>query len=168
MTGLNNFSEINMAAYKLTISDAIVFSITRTGFKIAKNLRRDLADTKIGVLSKLHYVEIAVILVTAAEQGWGKGKGIQLVNQLVDLKNVTPRIRARVYTEVRDAVNLMPPTAWPTDKFSSRKELLEDLDRQVFGAHAEIPPLTTKAERKEEEWRNMYATGRAPTLPNRD
>ncbi|HVK96017.1 MAG TPA: hypothetical protein VM571_14975 [Noviherbaspirillum sp.] len=166
MPGLRNISAINTAAYALTMSDAVNFSIVRTGFKIAKDLKRDLMD-KAKVLSKQHYIETATILFTASEQGWGRGKGIQLVNQIVDLKTAPPRMRAAAYTVIRNAVDLMPPTAWPQDKQSGRKDLLEDLDRQVFGAHGEIPPLTTKAERKEEEWRNMYAAGRAPTLPNR-
>lgn len=119
------------------------------------------------VLSPLHYAEIAELLLTAAERGWGKGKGMQLVTQIADLKGVNPRTRARIYTLVRDAMNKLPVTAWPRERMSARKELLEDLDRMVFEAHEEIAPLTTKAERREEEWRNTWAAGRTPTLPDR-
>ncbi len=162
MPGLRTFSAIKEAAYRLTISDAITFSIARTGFKIARDFKRDLVD-KAGLLCRLHHVEAAVILFTAAEQGWGKGKAIWLVNHLVDLKNAPPLTRAKVYAVVRNTTNMLPVMTWPPDKQSNRIDLLEDMDRQVFSAHAEIPPLTTKAERKESEWRNLYAAGRAPT-----
>jgi hypothetical protein len=163
MPGLRTLSAFKEAAYFLTVSDATTFSIARTGLKIARDFKRDLMD-KAGVLCKPHHVEAAVNLFTAAEQGWGKGKAIQLVNLLVDLKNLPPLTKAKVYTCVRNATNLLPVMAWPSDKQANRIELLEDMDRQVVAAYAEIPPLTTKAERNEEEWRNMFAAGRAPNL----
>lgn len=162
MPGLRTFSPVRAPAYHLTVSDSVIFSIARSGFKIAKDLKRDLVD-KTGVLCKLHHVEAAVILFTAAEQGWGKGRGIYLVNQLVDLKNASPLTRANVYTVIRNATDMLPITTWPAERMSSRLELLRDLDQQVSSAHDEIPLLTTQAERKEEEWRNLYAEGRAPT-----
>ena len=166
MPGLRKLSAIREAAYVLTMSDAITFSIARTGFKAAKDLKRDLVD-KTGILCRLHYVEAAVILFTATEQGWGKGKALQLVNQLVDLKNATPHTKAKVYTLIRHAIDMLPIMAWPHEKVSHRIDLLEDMDRQVATAYAEIPLLTTKAERKEEEWRDLFAAGRAPILTDR-
>ena len=162
MPGLRTFSPVRAPAYQLTVSDSIIFSIARSGFKIAKDLKRDLVD-KTGVLCKLHHVEAAVILFTAAEQGWGKGRGVYLVNQLVDLKNALPLTRANVYTAIRNATDMLPIATWPAERMSSRLELLRDLDQQVSSAHDEVPLLTTAAERKEEEWRNLYAAGRAPT-----
>ncbi|SFV13892.1 hypothetical protein [Pseudoduganella namucuonensis] len=162
MPGLRTRSAFKEAAYSLTFSDAITFSIARTGFKVARDLRRDLLEMA-GVLCKPHHVEAATTLFTAAEQGWGKGKANQLVNQLVDLAGSAPLTRAKVYTVVRHAIDTLPATTWPQEKKAAKGDLLEDLDRQVLNAYAEIPLLTTKAERKEEEWRNQYAAGRAPT-----
>jgi hypothetical protein len=162
MPGLRTWSASKDAAYILTISDAVTFSIARTGFKIARDLKRDLVE-RTGILCKLHHVEAAAILFAAAEQGWGKGKAGQLLNQLVDLGHAAPLARAKVYTLIRGAVNLLPATTWLTEKQSSRNDLIEDIDRQISHAYAEIPLLTTQAERKEEEWRNLYAAGRAPT-----
>ena len=162
MHGLRKISRIKEAAYTLTISDAVTFSIARTGFKVAKDLKRDLVD-KTGILCKLHHVEAASILFAAAEQGWGKGRASQLVNQLVDLTSSPPLTRAKVYSLIRHATDMLPATTWPEEKMASRIDLLEDMDRQVLHAYAEIPLLTTQAERKEEEWRNMYAEGRSPT-----
>ena|GEM_PF-1078317 len=166
MAALRVFSRIKATAYNLTVSDAVVFSIVRTGFKTARDLKRNMV-AKADVLSMLHPVEIAVVLFSASELGWGKGKGFQAVNQIADMKHVTPLTRAKVFTVVRDAIDMLPVTAWPAEKLPARKDLLEDLDRLVFEAHAEIPPLTTKEERREEEWRNMFAEGRAPTEPAR-
>lgn len=166
MPTLRKLSAIKEAAYFLTRSDAAAFCIAKTGFKVAKDLKRDLVD-KTGILCRLHHVEAAVILFTAIEQGWGKGKALQLVNQLVDLKNAAPFTRAKVYTVIRDATDMLPIMAWSLEKLSHRTDLLEDMDRQVSAAYAEIPLLTTKAERKEEEWRNVFAAGRAPTLVDR-
>lgn len=163
MPTLRTLSKINETAYALTMSDAMAFSIARAGFKIARDFKRELVD-KTGILCKLHHVEVAVILLMAAEQGWGKGKALQLVNQLVELKDTEPLTKAKAYTLVRDALNMLPITAWGQEKLSSRMDLLEDMNRQVSGAHDQIPLLTTKAERREEEWRNLYAAGRAPTL----
>jgi hypothetical protein len=162
MPGLRSFSAIKETAYFLTVSDAIAFSLARSGLKIARDFKRDLME-KSGLLCKSHHAEIAVLFFTAAEQGWGKGKAIHLVNQLIDLKAVAALTRAQAFTAVRNAADMLPLMAWPADKQSTRIDLLEDLDRQVFSAYADIPPLTTMAERKEEEWRNLYAAGRAPT-----
>lgn len=166
MPALRTFSPTMEAAYLLTLSDAMAFSIVRSGFKVARELKRELVD-KAKVLCKLHHVEAAVVLFMMAEQGWGRGKGLQLVNQLVDLKNTTQLTKAKVYTIVRNAADMLPIATWPYEKLSSRSELLEDLDRQVLNAYYAIPPLTTKAERVEEEWRNLYAAGRSPTPPRR-
>jgi hypothetical protein len=162
MPALRTISAFKEAAYILTMSDAVTFSIARTGFKIARDLKRDLVD-KAGILPKQHHVEAAAILFTAAEQGWGKGKASQLLNQLVDLDGAPPLTRAKVLSVMRGAINLLPPTTWPHDKQSTKFDLIEDIDRQISNAYSEIPMLTTKAERKEEEWRSMYAAGRAPT-----
>lgn len=162
MPGLRTLAAFKEAAYVLTVSDAVSFSIARTGFKVARDLKRDLVE-KAMILCKLHHVEVAIVLFTAAEQGWGKGKGTQLVNQLVDLSGAVPRTRAKVYAVIRAATDMLPPTTWPLDRLASRIDLLDDMDRQVLHAYAEIPLLTTQAERKEEEWRNLYAEGRAPT-----
>lgn len=164
MLGLRVFSRIKATAYNLAVSDAVVFSIVRTGFKVSRDLKRNMV-AKADVLSPLHPVEISVVLFSASELGWGKGKGSQAVNQIADMKPLSPLTRAKVFTEVRDAIDTLPVTSWPAEKLPARKDLLEDLDRLVFEAHAEIPPLTTKEERREEEWRNMFAAGRALTEP---
>jgi hypothetical protein len=162
MPGLRTRSAIKEAAYTLTMSDAVAFSIARSGFKAAWELKRNLAAAA-GMLCKLHHVEAATILFTAAEQGWGKGKGSHLVGQLVDQAGAAPLIHAKVLTVIRAAVASLPASTWPHEKKSAQNDLLEDLDRQILQAYAQIPLLTTQAERKEEEWRNLYAAGRAPT-----
>ena len=162
MPGLRTLAAFKEAAYVLTVSDAVAFSIARTGFKVARDLKRDLVEKTL-VLCKLHHVEAAIVLFGAAEQGWGKGKAQQLVDQLVDLSGVAPLTRAKVYAVIRAATDMLPPTTWPAERQASRRDLLEDMDRQVLHAYSEIPLLTTQAERKEEEWRNLYAEGRTPT-----
>jgi len=164
MAGLRVLSRTKVPAYALTVSDATVFSIVRTGFKICRDLKRDMV-AKADVLSPLHPVEMAVVMFSASEYGWSKGKAIQFVNQIANVKDREPLTRAKLCMEVRRAVDAMPVTAWPPEKFAARKELLEDFDRLAIDAYSEIPPLTTKEERREEEWRVLLAGGRAPTEP---
>jgi hypothetical protein len=151
--------ERSMGNYWLTMSDASAFTVVQSCIRVATELRRDLAD-KAEVLSTHHPVDIAVILLSAAELSWGKGKGTQLAGQIVNLDKCGAVRKATAYKIIRQAISQLPLTLWGPEKMSSRRELLDELEKNAFGAMAEVPLLTTKAEKREQEWRDAIAAMR--------
>lgn len=149
----------NMGRYWLTMSDAAVFTSIQSIFSIAEALRRDLAD-KAGILSAHHPADIGLVLVTAAESGWGKGKTSQLVSQIVDLQGVAPAAAAKVHSLIAAAITKLPMTLWSSDKYPARRELLDELQKHVSRAHIDIPRQQSKIAEREQEWRAAIAAMR--------
>ncbi|WP_170304385.1 hypothetical protein [Duganella radicis] len=158
MQGLRSFSAVNGPAYMLTYSDATAFAMAKTSFHIAADLKRELVGAA-GLLCRLHHVEVASVLLTAAEQGWGKGKAAHLVGQLVTLKQVEEAVAARACLAIRRAVQQLSSLAWPAERAASQKDLLEDLLLMVhkYHDHDTTTPLTKQAARKEKEWLSALA-----------
>lgn len=141
----------SMANYSLIIADASAFTAVQSCISIASDLRRDLAE-KAQVLSTQHPVDIAIALLGAAELGWGRGKSSQLVTLIVDSKKLDALRRAKVYKLVREGLSKLPLTLWG-EKMTSRRELLEELEKYAILAVADVPRFPTKMEIREEEWR---------------
>ncbi|MCA1325671.1 hypothetical protein [Herbaspirillum sp. alder98] len=106
---------------------------------------------------KADSVEAMLILVTAAETGWGKGKVAQLMAQLVDMSEADKDARAHAYREVRNAISQLPLALWPQDKLSARRELLDELSRQITLLQDRMSNHPTLAELREQEWRATLA-----------
>lgn len=148
--------ERRMGRYWLTMSDAKAFTVVRSVFDIAETLRRELAD-QATLVAQPDVPELAVQLLTAAETGWGKAKAGALMAQLVDVKPLRPAARGKAWSLLRTAMEALPATLWPADKLAVRRELLDELQRQAQAAQAELPLLPSKAERREQEWRDSIA-----------
>lgn len=142
----------SMGRYWLAMSDASAFTLVRSSISIADALRRDLAD-QAHVVAFISAPEVAVQLLTAAEAAWGKGKGTHLMAQLADLRGHDCVCRARAWTLLRDAVASLPTVLWAQEKLTARRELIDDIDRQAHAARAETPPLPSKLEVMEQQWR---------------
>lgn len=141
-----------MGRYWLTMSDASAFTLVRSSVAIAEDLRRDLSDQE-KVLVKQSAAELAVVLLSAAEAGWGKGKASHLVAQMLELKKTGNAQKARILVLVRDAMARLPLILWPQDKQQARRELLEEFTRQANNLQANEPALPTRDETREREWR---------------
>ncbi|ADJ62301.1 hypothetical protein G5B88_03945 [Herbaspirillum seropedicae] len=107
---------------------------------------------------KVDDVGLTVILLTAAEAGWGKGKVPQLMAQIVDIGGIDKNARARAYRLVRDAIVELPLTIWAQDKLNARRELLDELNRQVTALQAGMSNFPTPEELREDAWRQELDT----------
>lgn len=146
----------SMGRYWLTMSDASAFTLVRSSVTLAEALRRDLAE-KLKVVAEPSPAEIATVLLTAAEAGWGKGKANQLITQIIGGGKPPGEQRGGICLCLRDTLAQLPLTLWPQDKLPARRELLEELARQVNLAHADVPALPTRDEIREQEWRDQIA-----------
>lgn len=151
----------NLGRYWLTMSDAAVFTSIQTIYVLAEKLRNDLAD-KTGVLAKRKAAELGLILASAAEGAWGRGKAGQLVAQIVDLEDLDPARTARVYALIGAAMSALPLTLWPQEKQSVRRELLDELNKHMVRAQIDVPRQQSKIEAREKEWRATLASMREP------
>lgn len=142
----------SIGRYWLTMSDASAFTLVRSSVSIAEELRRDLSD-KEKILVKQNASELAVLLLTAAETGWGKGKAGHLIAQMVELKKTGNAQKGRILLLVRDAMAQLPLVLWPQEKLQTRRELLEEFTRQANNLQADTPSLPTRDEIREREWR---------------
>jgi hypothetical protein len=154
--------ERNMGTYSLAISDAVAFTSVQSCMSIATALRRDLAD-RAQVLSAQHTVDIAIALISAAELTWGRGKSSQLVGMIVNVSSLDAFRRATVYKLIREAIGKLPLSLWG-DRVTSRKEMIEELEKHTFSAHAELPVFPSKLEKREEEWREAAVALRQSRL----
>jgi len=150
----------SMGRYWLAMSDAAAFSIVRSALKIAATLRAAVAE-EVHVVSSLSVPEIAVLLLTAGESGWGKAKAGHMMSEVADLKGLDYQSRARAWILLRDAVAELPTTVWSQDKLSVRRELIDELERQVRAARDELAPLPSKVELREQTWRESVAAAAA-------
>lgn len=142
----------SIGRYWLTMSDASAFTLVRSSVAIAEELRRDLSDQE-KILVKQGAAELAVVLLTAAEAGWGKGKASHLIAQMLELKKTGSAQKARILLLVRDAMARLPPILWPQDKQQARRELLEEFTRQANQLQVNESALPTRDEIREREWR---------------
>ncbi|MGW8393194.1 hypothetical protein [Pseudoduganella sp. HUAS MS19] len=148
--------ERSMGRYWLTMSDAKAFTVVRSVFDIAAALRRDLAD-QAALVAQPDVAELAVQLLTAAETGWGKAKAATLMAQLGEVKPLRAEVRGKAWSLLRSAMEALPATLWAADKLATRRELLDELQRQAQAAQFELPLLPSKVERREQEWRDSIA-----------
>jgi len=146
----------SMGRYWLTMSDAAAFTLVRSSVALAEALRRELAD-KLKVVAEPGPVEIATVLLTAAEAGWGKGKANQLLAQVVGGSRPGSAQRAGICLCLRDTLAQLPLSLWPQDKLPARRELLEELARQVHVAQADLPAQPSREEIREQAWRDQVA-----------
>lgn len=146
----------SMGRYWLAMSDAAAFSIVRSALKSAAALRAAIAE-QVHVVSTLESPDIAVMLLTAGEAGWGKGKAGHLMAEVADLKGHDYLSRAKAWALLRDAVAELPTTVWSQEKLPLRRELIDELERQVRAARDEQAPLPSKVELREQTWRDSVA-----------
>lgn len=142
----------SMGRYWLTMSDASAFTIVKSAFGIADALRRDLAD-QAQMVALLDVPALAVLLLTAAETGWGKAKAPALMGQIGDARRLGAAARSQAWGLLRVAMESLPTTLWPAEKLLTRRELLDELQRHAQSARSELPTLLSKAERQELQWR---------------
>lgn len=158
-TEIRNDPERSRGRYWLAMSDAASFRLVRSAIAIAETLRRDLAE-QVHVLAPLTPPEIAVQLLTAAEMGWGKSKATALMGQVAELRGHGGAARARAWLLLRVAVGELPTLLWPQEKLPSRRELIEELERQAVRARGEPALLSSKAELLEQRCRDGIAAAR--------
>lgn len=149
----------SMGRYWLTMADSSAFTLVRSSIGIAEELRNDLAE-QTQLPARLNSVELAVLLLTAAESGWGKGKATQLVGQILDLAGVGPRFRGRAYALVRDAMARLPLVLWQNEKLAARRELLEELTRLLNQYQSDLSVNPSRVELRERAWRETVAEQR--------
>ncbi|NQE47014.1 hypothetical protein RB25_07535 [Herbaspirillum rubrisubalbicans] len=141
-----------MGRYWLTMSDASAFTLVRSCIAIADALRVTLCEQE-KLLIRQSSAELAVLLLSAAEAGWGKGKVAHLVSQMVEVRNLDNLAKGRVYLLIRDAMARLPMILWPPEKMQMRRELLEELTRQINLYQADVPAVMTRDEIRERQWR---------------
>jgi hypothetical protein len=146
----------SMGDYWLTMSDASSFTVVESCVLIAADLRRDLAE-RVRVVSTHHPVDIAEMLMSAADLGWGKGKASQLVAQFANLSKCDPLRKATAYKLVREAFAKLPLTLWTQEKLPARGDLLEDMASNAIGAQAVIPQTQTEEQKREQALRASIA-----------
>ncbi|UWE18933.1 hypothetical protein [Herbaspirillum huttiense] len=142
----------SMGRYWLTMSDASAFTLVRSSIAIADELRVTLSD-KEKLLITQSSAELAVLMLTAAEAGWGKGKMAHLVSQMVDVRKLDNHGKGRVYLLIRDAMTRLPTMLWPQEKMQMRRELLEELTRQINLYQDDASSVATRDEIRERQWR---------------
>ncbi|ALU89637.1 hypothetical protein [Herbaspirillum rubrisubalbicans] len=142
----------SMGRYWLTMSDASAFTLVRSCIAIADALRVTLAEQE-KLLIRQSSAELAVVLLSAAEAGWGKGKVAHLVSQMVEVRKLDNLAKGRVYLLIRDAMARLPMILWPPEKMQMRRELLEELTRQINLYQADVPAVMTRDEIRERQWR---------------
>ncbi|MEN3291021.1 MAG: hypothetical protein V7642_274 [Burkholderiales bacterium] len=152
----------NFPAYWLAMSDAAAFTLVRSVLAFALDLRRDLAE-HAQLVSRLHPAEIAVLLLSASEGGWGKGKAAQLADQITDVGSLSAARAATVYLQIHHALSRLPVTAWPAGKEAARGELLDELRSKAHRLHVEIPTRCTVEEEREQQWLDAVTAGRQRT-----
>lgn len=150
----------SMGRYWLTMADSAAFTLVSTAISVAEELRRELAD-QVGLPARHGSAELAVVLLTAAEAGWGKGKAAQLVSQLVDMAGPAQAFRGRIYLLVRNAMAKLPLVLWAQDKHSARRELIEELTRQMNHFQAEATTYPSREELQEQAWRDAVSAQRS-------
>lgn len=146
----------SMGRYWLMMADSSAFTLVRSSIDIAEELRNDLAE-QTGLPTRLERVELAVLLLTAAESGWGKGKAGQLVGQVLDLTGVSQQARGLAYQLVRDTMARLPLVLWQQEKLAARGDLLDELTR-LFNLHQlDLAAHPSRAELREQGWRETVA-----------
>ncbi len=145
-----------MGRYWLTIADGSTFTLVRSSIEIAESLRRNFSE-KIQRLPKLSAAELAVLLLTIAEAGWGKGKVSQMISQIVDIKHVDFQKKGQMYLLIRDAVTQLPLILWTQDKLPARREFIEELTYQISYFMGNVQSFPSKTEILEQEWRNSIS-----------
>lgn len=146
----------SLGRYWLAMADSTAFTLVSTAIAVAEELRQELAD-QAGLPTRLGSADLALVLLTAAESGWGKGKAAQLVAQLVDLSGPAQAAKGRVYLLVRNAMTKLPLVLWPQDKHSARRELIEELTRQLNHFQIEATTYPSREELRERAWRDAVA-----------
>jgi hypothetical protein len=146
----------SMGRYWLTMADSSAFTLVSTAIAVADELRRDLAD-QAGLPTRQSSAELGVVLLTAAESGWGKAKATQLVSQVVEMGGPAQAVRGTIYLLVRNAVAKLPLVLWAQDKHTARRELIEELTRQLNVFQVEMTTHPSKDELRERAWRDAIA-----------
>jgi hypothetical protein len=146
----------SMGRYWLTMADSAAFTLVSTAIGVANELRQELAD-QAALPTRQNAADLAVVLLTAAESGWGKGKAAQLVSQIVDMGGPAQAVRGKVFLLVRNAMAKLPLVLWAQDKHGARRELIEELTRQLNFFQVEMTTHPSREEMREREWRGQVA-----------
>lgn len=145
-----------MGRYWLAMADSSAFTLVSTAIAVAEELRQELAD-QAGLSTRQGSADLAVLLLTAAESGWGKSKATQLVSQIVEMGGPAQAVKGRIYLLVRSAMAKLPLVLWAHDKHGARRELIEELTRQLNHFQVEMTTHPSREELRERQWRSAVA-----------
>jgi len=164
---LRNNPTRSMGRYWLTMADSAAFTLVSTAIAVAEELRQELAD-QTSLPTRQPGAELAVVLLTAAESGWGKGKAAQLVAQIVDMNSRTQEHKGTIYLLIRNAMAKLPLVLWAQDKHGARRELIEELTRQLNHFQIEMTTHPSREQLRERAWRDAVAALRKSAARVRD
>ncbi len=108
----------------MSLSDAAAFNVVQTSFAIAGDLRRDLSE-RAGITSAFHQSGTALALLNAAQTGAKTADTV--VGQIIGQQEIEGRGKMQTYALIRQAVDKLPATAWPSPLLVHRMTLLEHL-----------------------------------------
>ena len=141
----------NFPKYWLAMSDAMVFNVAQTTLALSRRLRMEIAE-QVQIAPALHATEITVLLLSAAENAWGKGWADYIVNEIVGPTALDNPNLAKVYLLVYRTMNLVPETAWAALRLNARRDLLEEIRQKGLGLQPMVPSHSLQEEITEQAW----------------
>jgi hypothetical protein len=156
----------NFPQYWLAMSDAAAFNLVQTALAFSSKLRTQIAE-QVRIAPALHAAEIAVLLLSAAEGAWGKGKADNIVKQIVGPATLDPLSMAKVYLLVHRALSLLPETAWAADRMNARRDLLNELRQKGHSVQPALPVHSLKEEVAEQQWLRAVRETRKSEIPKK-
>jgi hypothetical protein len=144
----------NFPKFWLTMSDAAAFNLAQTALALAGDLRTAIAE-QAHIAPALHAAEIAVLMLSASEGAWGKGKGEHIVKEVVGKAELDALSMGKVYLLVYRAISLLPETAWAANRLNARRDLLDELRQKGQHLQPILPVHELKEELAEQEWLRM-------------
>ncbi|MEN3292516.1 MAG: hypothetical protein V7642_1769 [Burkholderiales bacterium] len=156
----------NFPKYWLAMSDAVAFNLVQTALAFSSTLRTEIAE-QARIAPALHAAEIAVLLLSAAEGAWGKGKADNIVKQIVGPAALDSASMSKVYLLVHRAMSLLPETAWAADRLNARRDLLNELRQKGYALQPALPAHSLKEEIAEQEWLRTVRETRKSDIPGK-
>lgn len=141
----------NFPKYWLAMSDATAFNLAQTAVALCITLRTEIAE-KVQIAPALHGAEIAVLLLSAADGAWGKGKADSIVKEIIGPVVLDSSSMSKVYLLVHHTMSLLPETAWAENRISARRDLLDELKQRGYNLQSALPVHSLKEEIAEQEW----------------
>lgn len=125
-------------SYWLSMQTVRAYTLAQSAIAFAQDLARGIAE-QIKRAPALKEVEIAQLLLGAANNGWGKSKAGDLVNGIIAPDGLDLGQRALACRKVRAALARLPLTAWSNESLGARAELLDELQNRAAMYDSAIP-----------------------------